>query len=128
MAGKLVPVERKEVAEKSRLLLQGGRGRLTNGDNDFEKQLDSDSEPRSSKPARSIKVTATLTGGCSRRQPRELPGARGSLITPVTFTPAKQPKSPGWEPHSWLLGHRGGGGTPGPDRQGRSVTNNEAAL
>lgn len=80
-------MERKEVAEKSRLLLQGGRGRLTNGDNDFEKQLDSDSEPRSSKPARSIKVTATLTGGCSRRQPRELPGAGASLITPGDVYP-----------------------------------------
>lgn len=43
-AGKLVPVDSKEAAAKSRLLLQGGRGRLTNGDNDFEQQLDSDSE------------------------------------------------------------------------------------
>lgn len=71
-AGKLVPVDSKEAAAKSRLLLQGGRGRLTNGDNDFEQQLDSDSE---------LFEARSISDSDSHR-PRELPGARASLITP----------------------------------------------
>lgn len=56
---------------------------LTNGDNNFEKQLDIDSKPCSFKPifAHLIKVTVTLTVTCSLCRLREFLRVRSSLIT-----------------------------------------------
>lgn len=50
--GKSFLCKEKRLQRKAGCSCKEGRGRLTNGDNDFEKQLVSDSESRSSKPSK----------------------------------------------------------------------------
>lgn len=82
------PVERKSSSEKQATSEEFYMC-LTNGDNNFEKQLNTDSKPCSFKPifAHLIKVTVTLTVSRSLCQLREFLRVRSSLITPCDVYP-----------------------------------------